>query len=523
MFMQQQILQQQQQPPQQQSPQQVAPRLPSASALFPELGVLPPGMGFPVNLFGPPTHIPPAPPVPAVPSAPMPEAPPPAGSRGGRGGARRRGGAGAAASADSDDSSDGNGRGKQGEVKTTAIQEKNRRAQKRFRERQKMKMKDMTEELDDMTDELSKLRVENGALKNRNSILEKVLALRDEHIRVLQDEQHVFDLGNHYLQTSNPKLLVEGSKQPALLAYAPGVADDAVTNGPDPGNTVALAAPGRNAALAQEIAAVKMMPSDVVISRWKETVRELGNLLVTLEGCPDPSSPRHQEASAALNRVLEAASTLCMHTAVLHPTNMQRLIATALDDGRSGVSSEDRSRWAAVTASLALSPEQRGQVIQLRAIFLRRMRRVVEDRRVILDKLQNVTIPDRMLALQAVIAETLKVNECTVELKANLQEEHLAGMEFIGTVFRTIFNPLQKARAIVQSYPFYPDVYQIATALVAEQQGQDDLGLTAAMSMAGTSGVSASSAVTPAGVVQVPADFGALIDIPITYNNASAL
>lgn len=55
----------------------------------------------------------------------------------------------------------------------------------------------------------------------------------------------------------------------------------------------------------------------------------------------------------------------------------------------------------------------------------------------------------------------VQVNECTTELKANLQEEHLAGMEFIGTVFKTILTPLQKARAIVQSYPFYPDVYQV--------------------------------------------------------------
>ncbi len=29
--------------------------------------------------------------------------------------------------------------------------------------------------------------------------------------------------------------------------------------------------------------------------------------------------------------------------------------------------------------------------------------------------------------------------------------------------------PLQKARAIVQSYPFYPDIYQIATALSHDQ------------------------------------------------------
>lgn len=52
-------------------------------------------------------------------------------------------------------------------------------------------MKDMGEQLEDMSSELSKLRVENNSLKNRNTILEKVLALRDEHIRMLQDEQQV--------------------------------------------------------------------------------------------------------------------------------------------------------------------------------------------------------------------------------------------------------------------------------------------------------------------------------------------
>ena len=56
---------------------------------------------------------------------------------------------------------------------------------------QKAKMKDMGEQLEDMSSELGKLRVENNSLKNRNTILEKVLALRDEHIRMLQDEQQV--------------------------------------------------------------------------------------------------------------------------------------------------------------------------------------------------------------------------------------------------------------------------------------------------------------------------------------------
>jgi hypothetical protein len=341
------------------------------------------------------------------------------------------------------------------ECKTLAVQEKNRRAQRRFRERQKAKMKDMTEQLDDMSGELGKLRMENNSLKNRNNILEKVLALRDEHIRVLQDEQQVFDLGAHYLQHSGSGGNGSG-----------GIAGQKLLTGP-----AASDLSGVSAIVPTDVATIKSMPADAMINHWKGTVRALGNILVELESAPDKGDPRNLEAMTSLCRVLDTAGALCMHTAVLHPTNMQRLIAATLDEGRSGISSEDRGRWAAVTASLHLSDAQKGQVVSLRAIFLRRMAKVMEERRGVLAKLQAVSIPDRMVALQSVISETLKVNEATVALKANLQEEHLAGMEFIGTVFKTIFTPLQKARAIVQSYPFYPDLYQIATVLASQHAG----------------------------------------------------
>ncbi|KAL4424884.1 hypothetical protein ABPG77_002107 [Micractinium sp. CCAP 211/92] len=382
-------------------------------------------------------------------------------------GTTSHGGAGDSGDSSGGGGGSGGGSKKSAEQRAAAVQEKNRRAQKRFRERQKAKMKDMGEQLEDMSSELSKLRVENNSLKNRNTILEKVLALRDEHIRMLQDEQQVFDLGSHYLQTSGQKLITGGAATNALML--------GTTAGP---------------LTTSEIKAVKAMPSEAVIGRWKETVRELGNILVQIEGCPDTNDARHQAAMQQLCAVLDAAGQLCMHTAVLHPTNMQKLISATLDDGRSGVTAEDRTRWAAVTQSLQLSPDQRAQIISLRGIFLRRMTKVMEERRVILSKLQMVNIPDRMMALQSVISETLKVNECTAELKSNLQEEHLAGMEFIGTVFKTILSPLQKARAIVQSYPFYPDIYQIATVLALEKDGPAALqqSLEGATAAAGAGG-----------------------------------
>lgn len=351
----------------------------------------------------------------------------------------------------------GDNKGKPSGEKLTAIQEKNRRAQKRFRERQKAKMKDMTEQLDEMTSELGKLRVENNALKNRNNILEKVLSLRDEHIRVLQDEQKVFDLGSQYLNrpTSNPKLL-SYSTAPIITEASTSVDNTTTSITTD--------------IITTDIKAIKNMPAEALISQWKDLVRELGNILVTLETFPDAEHPSHKEATQSMYNSLQGAGQLCMCTAVLHPTNMQRLIAATLDDGRSGISADDSSRWATVTASLQLTEDQKIQIVALRQIFVRRMTKVIEERRAVLSKLQAVSVPDRMVALQSVIMETLNVNEATMSLKSNLQEEHLCGMEFIGTIFKTVFTPIQKARAIVQSYPFYPDVYQIASAVAAERE-----------------------------------------------------
>ncbi len=385
---------------------------------------------------------------------------------------------------------EGGKNGQGSDKKLTAIQEKNRRAQKRFRERQKAKMSDMTQQLDEMTADLSKLRTENSALKNRNSILEKVLALRDEHIRVLQDEQHVFDLGSHYLQQQ----AIGAASQQKMLTDGGGGSLQAATN-------------STNLALAlTDINAVKTMPAEAVINHWKELVRELGNLLVEVEGSPHVEDPRHKSAMDSLCRVLDNAGEVCMLTGVLHPTNMQRLIAATLDDGRSGAKADDKSRWANVTRALQLNDDQKRQMVALRHIFVRRMAKVMEDRRRILSKLQAVAIPDRMVALQSVITETLKVNEATVALKANLQEEHLCGMEFIGTVFKTIFLPVQKARAIVQSYPFYPDVFEIASAVAAER-GE----LNQPMALEGAFG--SGPATLPGGMEDVPG-VGSLLEMP---------
>ena len=71
----------------------------------------------------------------------------------------------------------------------------------------------------------------------------------------------MFDLGNHYLQASSQKMITGGAL-PALPSGAGPVSVLTTT----------------------EIKAVKHMPAEAVIGRWKETVRELGNILVQVGG-----------------------------------------------------------------------------------------------------------------------------------------------------------------------------------------------------------------------------------------------
>lgn len=342
-------------------------------------------------------------------------------------------------------SEDGDGSDK----RSTSIQEKNRRAQKRFRERQKAKMKDMTSQLDEIDEELNRLKEENATLLNRNEILEKVLSLRDDHIRMLQDEQQLFDLGKQYHTAA--ALLQDTSDERKA---------DAMEETQQDAGPLQIVPPS----------AVKTMSGSELLSYWKKLVRELGNLLVLYDSIPSSKRAEREEVLKKICVALDKGGQLCMHSAILHPTNMQYLVASTLDGGRSGISAEDKSFWASVTESLMLQEDQEAHILALRDIFAARIKRIMESRHRILSQLRSVAVPERLIALQSVICETLKVNEGTQLLKANLQEEHLCSVEFIGTVFKTILSPLQKARAIVQSYPFYPDVYQIATAVANTQE-----------------------------------------------------
>ena len=126
---------------------------------------------------------------------------------------------------DDDDDEDGEGRnrkklatGDDAERRHLALQEKNRRAQRRFRERQKAsllkgihvghgaplifvpphaqtKLHDLHKQIDELTSKVGTLQSENAALHSRTNILEKVLDMRNEQIQVMQETKEVRSVG----------------------------------------------------------------------------------------------------------------------------------------------------------------------------------------------------------------------------------------------------------------------------------------------------------------------------------------
>lgn len=320
--------------------------------------------------------------------------------------------------------------------------EKNKRAQKRFRERRKAKLQEMKEQLELITEEMSRLTAENSDLMNRSRILEQVLCFRDEHVRFLQDEQRVFDSTTLCLQ---------------------GTVDDPSDE---------------HSATVEELAAKLCDPAlvtskagSLLVAYWKMFVRELSLLLATYDiALVYNDSKGKEEALTKIAAAVDKGVQVCMQTAILHPTSLQVLITATLDNGKRDVSADDTRFWTAVVDRMKLTQEQEGQIVSLKEIFLSRMEKIESTRQRSLGKLHLVgaSKTDRRETLQSVVSETIEVKQATQEVKHSLFEEHMCAVEFLGTILKNILSPLQKARCIVESYPFYPDAYHIASVLSQE-------------------------------------------------------
>lgn len=328
----------------------------------------------------------------------------------------------------------------------TSAQEKNRRAQKRFRERQKASINSMQDQMKSMKEEVQRLEKENKELAGRNTLLDKMLRLSNDSILCLQQKEKLLDLGISY------------GENVALLdaVHAVEKVEGELIDGLSEAD-IALAMDGQQ-----------------LVSYWKALVKDLSVLLVEYDSRGEDEDNQKDNIVQSMKDTLDRAGNICMQAAVHNPANLEFLMGASLDGGLSGASIRDTEHWSKIAQDIVLTSNQKHQIDALNQIFLERMGKIQEACMEKLATLRQVGPKDGNRCLRAIVSDTLTISESAQEIHMKMQEEHLCKVEFWATVFKTVLNDVQKARCIVQSYPFFPDVQLMAAHIAREIDSEQD-------------------------------------------------
>lgn len=411
------------------------------------------------------------------------------------------------------------------------IRAKNRRAQARYREKLKAQREETSEVLEQTTADLERLRLENNRLLSRNEMMENVLVVRDHSVGILEKSREAEDKtkqpGGMLLFTSDTQLNIRSQRllplgktvRPGFEENLSSSAGGTTCTAPRNNNplkqhqstTTTTSAPtnnsdetiendedqkvadqGRSCPFAgktvAEMIAVNAFTHEEVQKRYRFYAEQLRDSLKIIED-PHASRQTRQVAEESMMEVLFETGCICFESAIINPTIFQKLLVlSVVDDDNSSNNIVKAAKWAEITRTLHLSDTQRLTMQPLRELFLQKAGRIAAERKKLLNSLNTTTntgvlgtdIPDvdntatatgaeeSLHALKDVTTSWLSLHEKSQALEANLMEEHVACMELVAKCFGGVLNPLQKAKAVVASYPDFPDVFAIATAAVVE-------------------------------------------------------
>lgn len=319
-------------------------------------------------------------------------------------------------------------------LRGTSAQEKNRRAQKRFRERQKANISSMQDQMISMKEEVERLEKENKDLVARNSMMDKMLRLSNESILSLQ-ENHMKAKGVTY-QKSNDLFHLIGLNGTNDIQDD---IDDAELQLDDEGKGL--------------------------LSFWKKLVKDASALLVRYDSIPKEDTDKRQKIVESMEEMFNRAGKVCMQVAVYNPANFQVLMGSSLDQVIHGTPKDERQHWYAVLDHLELDLKQKHQLTALNDIFKERMGNILQACSEKLSALQQLGRSDEVKCLESMVKKTIDVKKTANELQLRMCEEHLCRIELWATVFKTVLSEVQKARFIFHSYPFFPDVFEVANLI----------------------------------------------------------
>ncbi|KAF6254507.1 hypothetical protein COO60DRAFT_1703290 [Scenedesmus sp. NREL 46B-D3] len=317
------------------------------------------------------------------------------------------------------------------EKRHLALQEKNRRAQRRFRERQKAKIQDLHQQIEELTHKVGSLQTENAALHSRTSILEKVLDMRNEQIQVMQESKEITQQVDE--QTEGPPLTL-------------------------------TAVSGQSISLTTDM--LKALSPEQIYKIYQTYIKELSSRLVELnqEACAS------EDITAQVEKLTKEVSFLLMRLSVVRPIETRKFIAVS----RQYLHNEEEAidMWKSVVNSINLNDKQKLDIVRWKQLFMQKVEPIVDER-----KKLNVQIqahlpqawdrpPESFHTRNAITY--IKTHEAVAKLRENLRSEHNVTIEFCAAVFKGVLNSFQMASLLVQAYPAVPDALAVASAVIAD-------------------------------------------------------
>ncbi|DBB09422.1 TPA: hypothetical protein ACH3X3_007991 [Trebouxia sp. C0006] len=217
---------------------------------------------------------------------------------------------------------------------------KNRRAQKKFREKQKANKNDMQQQLTEMIAQLNALQTEHNKLTGRTVVLEKVLHSRQSQLQILQEQR----------KATQEQSVSVPEQQPSQLAL------------PKP------LPPLRALDLAQVPSQPAQIQAHQVDAVYAELVEKMRDIVHKLQ---------EQGPSPELDAQLEQQCSIMAHfmrgTVLNNADNLRKLYMVNMNPeawDENEMLYRSPQHWQAVTDCLKLTPEQREEIIRLRATSL---------------------------------------------------------------------------------------------------------------------------------------------------------
>lgn len=350
----------------------------------------------------------------------------------------------------------------------STAQVKNRKAQKKFRERQKAKMVNLSEEVETLRKRVENLSVENRDLENSNMLLNKVIKMRDRQMNILRAKTDSL--------MQDPKNAAN-SKLPELLSCSDGevlsmersleVVNHLTANFP----------------------ASKFANIDQANMRdiWKQYVDLLSGMLMNHESDPDNQDIRQQ-----LKVAVSELGEICLNCATLSPTSMCTLVSTGDTAFTLPVDSDEvQAFWKNVLTSLKMTPHQERLLLERRSRFLQDLETIWKKRTLLSNRLQSLVMSKEDVFKSNVWScrSHSGVMQVFEELRDTCLNDCQFHTDFIASFFQLVLDDLQTARVFVESFPYYPDVLQIANLVYKkhEEEHQGEPPKTKSQSSSNTS------------------------------------